>query len=134
MKKFYAYLMIVITLGYTKIYNYAKDILEETYFNIDIYLFFLIPLIGLVFGFLLNFFNQEFQIKRKINLIYLSMSAIFLLIYYYPFIPYNLNFLGGILNLGMSPIRSYVIPILSGFYLSKGLFINKSFYKEKCKI
>lgn len=126
MQKYMIPLVIIATLMYVMLYHYAKYTLEVMHLDIDIYLFLLIPMVGLVFGFLINLFYQEFQIEKKINLIYLLMSGTFLLMYYYPLIAQDYLFLGPILNLIMSPIRNYVFPILSGFYLSKGIFINKS--------
>lgn len=113
------FIMIVLTIILIIGQNFIENI--NFYYNIsvEIYIYFLLPILGIVYGFLLGILNRkskinQSKIEKKYNVLLLIF---FLVVYYLPIIP-NVGLCFSYFLL-MSGVRKYVCPILCGFYLNR---------------
>jgi len=135
-KKIYPYFIIISLIIYISIIGNGKirndsDYIIPFFINYPfIYAYLMLPLVGLFFGVSLDLLSRKMaSLSLKINVQYLIISLILILVFYIPYTPLNalfinISFLAPVL-LFQSPIAFFILPVLIGFYLSKGLLSTK---------
>ncbi len=120
MKKYRVIVVMISTIIYIIGQEFFEDI--NTYYdvNMGVYIYILLPALGIIYGFLFSVLNFQFNQSKKEKSLNVILLIFFLIVYYLPIIP-NLNLYFSYFLL-MSSVRKYVCPFLCGVYLHKSFF------------
>ncbi|MEG0377433.1 MAG: hypothetical protein RR614_03035 [Eubacterium sp.] len=129
----------IILLGITLLYIMAYSYLQEAkqgmisqivinnkfivnYYSIAVYI--VMPLLGILFGILVGVCTGE-KYKYELKVSYLVMALLFIVLYFYIVLPFSgISFFVTLKNtLYASHLSYFLFPILSGFYLIKGIIL-----------
>ena len=129
-KKLYPYTIIIAFILYSIIMEKAWVIFSSPDLQ-NSFLFFLLvfPLIGVVFGMVLDLSSRSLApLKLKLNFNYLVIAFIFIFILYSPYTSFGATVLNivPILTRPLSTQTSYILAIIIGYFLSKGLISTKN--------
>lgn len=129
LKKIKPYLIIIILIIYIAVIGNGKIIAYEN--QSFFYAGFIRLIVGLLVGVFLYIFNlDDLRLTLKIN-VHDLIIAIFLILFYYS---RYISILGFYVDITISipyllvssPVILYVFPVLTGYYLSKGLISIKN--------
>lgn len=108
--------IIILVIFYIIMDQVIKILNAEGFINTNIFIYFIIPMMGLIVGFIFTYLNERNQnLYIKIDAINLVLVLIVMGIYYLPFLgifPMELSY-----YLLISNVRIYILPLIGGCFL-----------------
>ena len=127
-KKLYPYTIVIAFILYGIIMEKAWVIYSSPDLqNAFLFFYLVFPLIGVVFGMVLDLSSRSLTtLKLKLNFNYLVIAFIFIFILYSPYTSFSVAVLNiiPVLIRPLSTQTPYILAILIGYFLSKGIFYS----------